>query len=126
MNKILVIEDDAGLIKMYHEKLTEEGFEVYDEGDGEGGLARALKEHPDLILLDINLPKMDGITVMKKLREDAWGRSVPIVIVSNLNANDERMRAVVKNEPAYYLLKPDYTLEDVLSKIKEVLNKTVL
>lgn len=121
MNKILMVDDDTELIKMYRAKLTQEGFEFMDAMDGEEGLALALKNHPDLILLDINMPKMDGVTMMRKLRGNDWGRTVPIVIISNLEANDERMRSIVEDEPAYYLLKPSHTLADVVSKIEEVL-----
>ena len=119
--KILIVEDDPLLLKMYHDKFAKEGFGVEDALNGEEGLEAAIGEHPDLILLDINMPKMDGLTMMGKLREDKWGHSVPIILITNLDANDERMKAVTRDEPAFYLLKKDYTLEDLLSKVREVL-----
>lgn len=123
MNKILIIEDDTSLLKAYKEKLIREGFGVQGVTDGEAGLALALKEHPDLILLDILLPKMDGMEVMKELRSDQWGNKVPIIILTNLETDDERLRIITKGEPAYYLMKLNYTIAEVVSKIKEVLAK---
>lgn len=120
MKKVLIVEDDTLVLKAYHDKFVEEGFEVHDALDGEQGLAVALNMHPDAIFLDLNMPRMDGMTVMKKLREDVWGRKVPIVIITNLELNDDRLKGVVRDEPAFYLLKKNYTLEDLVSKVKEV------
>ena len=121
MGKILVIEDDASLLEAYKTKLTNEGFEVQVAMDGEDGLALALKEHPDMILLDIILPKMDGMEVMKILRADEWGSTVPIIIITNFDADNERLPGITQGKPAYYLMKLNYTIEDVVEKIREVL-----
>ncbi len=120
MKKVLIVEDDTLILKAYHDKFVEEGFEVHDAMDGERGLTMALAMHPDAILLDLNMPRMDGMTVMKKLREDAWGKKVPIVIITNLELNDDRLKGVVRDEPAFYLLKKNYTLEDLVSKVREI------
>lgn len=122
MTKILLIEDDETLSRMYQTKLVNHGYEVMVAIDGESGLKLALDEHPDLILLDIRLPKMDGITVMHKLREDKWGKNASIVILSNLDTDDTRLSAVVTDQPVYYLLKANNTPEQVLEKIKDVLD----
>lgn len=126
--KILVIEeveDDASLGNVLHDKLGLEGFRVLEAKDGEEGLEIALSEHPDLILLDIIMPKMDGMTMMKKLREtNAWGKSVPIILLTNLSADDEKInKAITDNEPAYYLVKANYTISDLVEKIKERLSR---
>lgn len=126
--KILVIEaveDDSSLRNVLHEKFTVEGFSVLDAKDGEEGLAIALREHPDLILLDIVLPKMDGITMMKKLRQDGeWGKNVPIILLTNLSADDEKInQAVTDNEPAYYLVKSNWKINDLVEKVRERLNR---
>ena len=84
-------------------------------------LAHALKDRPDLILLDLIMPKMDGMTVMNKLRQDEWGKTVPIIILTNLNMDDKIMRGVSKDEPAYYLMKAEVKLEDIVAKVREVL-----
>lgn len=122
MPHILFIEDDECLTATYKEKFEEEGFTLSVEKDGEEGLRNALMLHPDLILLDIKIPKMDGMTVMNKLRKDKWGSKVPIIILTNFDTNDERIPEVVANHPAYYLLKADTTLEEVVNRVREVLN----
>ncbi len=71
--KILVVEDDVPELNALRDKFTREGFSILTAKNGEEGLAIALREHPDLILLDIIMPVMDGITMLVKLREDSWG-----------------------------------------------------
>jgi DNA-binding response OmpR family regulator len=122
--KILVIEeveDDTSLRSVLRTKFIKEGFNVLEAGDGEEGLAIALHEHPNLIVLDILMPKMDGITMMEKLRHvNEWGKKVPIILLTNVSADDERInKAVTENEPAYYLVKANYTISDLVEKIKE-------
>ena len=121
------VEDDNSLRRVLSDKLTHEGFGVYEAKDGEEGLAVALSEHPDLILLDIKMPKMDGLTMMKKLRQtDEWGKHVPIIMLTNLSANDNHINQVItENEPAYYIVKSDYTLDELVKKIRERLSKVL-
>ena len=121
IKRILLVEDDTTLAEMYQKKFDVEGFDVLSASDGEKGLKIALEEHPDIILLDLLMPKMDGMTIMKKLREDDWGKDVPIIILTNLNANDKIIQGVTEDRPAYYLMKINDTPNDVVLKIKEVL-----
>lgn len=121
MAHILLIEDDESLIATYKAKFEGEGLTLSIEKNGEEGLRNALTHHPDLILLDIKMPKMDGMTVMKKLREDKWGAKVPIIILTNFDINDNRIPEVVAGSPAYYLLKADTTLEEMVDRVREVL-----
>jgi DNA-binding response OmpR family regulator len=126
--KILVIEeveDDTSLRNVLHDKFALEGFSVLEARNGEEGLAIALSEHPDLILLDIVMPKMDGLTMMKKLREaNEWGKNVPIILLTNLSADDEKInQAIMENEPAYYLVKSNWKIDDLVEKIKERLSR---
>jgi|SRR3989344_2507721 len=128
--KILVIEeveDEKSLRDVLHDKFSLEGFGVLEAKDGEEGLATALREHPDLILLDIVMPKMDGLTMMKKLREvNEWGKNVPIILLTNLSADDNKInQAITDNIPAYYLVKANYTIEDLVEKIRERLSRQV-
>jgi len=117
MKKILVIEDEPILSKALGDNLAQEGFEVLRALDGEEGLNLALSEHPDLILLDILLPKMDGLTLLDKIREDSWGKSVPVIILSNLSGPAYVAEAIENvNE---YLVKVDWKIEDIIKKIKE-------
>ena len=115
--KILVIEDDQSLRKALSEKIVAEGYVFLEAKDGEAGLELALQHKPDLILLDIIMPKMDGITMLKKLREDEWGKSAPIIVLTNLDSVSNL--AEVLNEDVHdYLIKADWSLEDIAKKIK--------
>jgi len=122
--KILVIEtveDDTPLREVLRDKLAREGFSVIEAKDGREGLAAAVRERPDLILLDIAMPVMDGITMMAKLRQmDEWGKRVPIILLTNLSVDDARInQAIADYEPAYYLVKSDWTIDALVGKIRD-------
>ena len=123
--KILIVEDEEVINKIYTDELRDQGFSVITASNGLEGLELALREKPDLILLDILMPKMDGLTMMDTLREkNLYGKKVPIILLTNLSASEEKiMQAITKNEPAYYLVKSDWSLEDVVEKIRERLNR---
>ena len=125
--KILIVEDEAIISKTYAEELRDQGFLVLTAMNGSAGLKIASREKPDIILLDILMPVMDGLTMMGKLRESGlYGKNVPIILLTNLSASEEKiMKAITKDEPAYYLVKSDYTLSGVLEKIKERLARKV-
>ena len=122
---ILIVEDEPALLKVYAEGLNEAGFRVLRAKNGQEGLELAPLHKPDLILLDILMPVMNGLTMMKKLREEhLWGKGVSIIFLTNLSASEEKiMKAITDYEPAYYLIKSDYTLEGVVEKIKERLSR---
>lgn len=120
--KILIVEDELAILRATSDRLAEEGYEMLEAKDGADGLEQALKEHPDLILLDILMPKMDGVQVMKRLREDAWGEKVPVILLTKLDLDDKKLREVVQYSAAYYLVKRDWSLEDVVEKVKEIIS----
>jgi len=116
---ILIIEDDESLRKILSHTLNGEELNVLEAQDGEEGLKKALTEHPDLILLDIVLPKMDGLTVLKKLREDeAWGKEVPVVTLTNLS-DIKTVSEMLEHGASDYLIKSEWKLEDLVRKVKE-------
>ncbi len=119
--KVLIVEDEPPMLMALSEKFRKENFDVLEAKNGEEALKSALKNHPDLILLDLIMPKMDGMTVMKKLREDEWGKKAPIIIITNLNMDDKIVKSVSKDEPAFYLMKAEMRMEDIVAKAKEVL-----
>ncbi len=125
--KILLVEDDAIISKVYADELKDAGFQVIIALNGQDGLKLALQEKPDLILLDIIMPIMDGLAMMKELRgKNLYGKNVPIILLTNLSPDEERiMQAIVESEPAYYLIKSDWDLSQVLEKIKERLSRTI-
>jgi two-component system, OmpR family, alkaline phosphatase synthesis response regulator PhoP len=118
---ILIVEDDKSLLNALVDKFTREGFDVLKADNGKEGLDIALDKGPDLILLDILLPIMDGLNVLKKLREESdWGKKVPIILLTNVSADtDEINKTVEEYEPAYYLVKSDLELDEVVEKVKE-------
>ncbi|NOQ67982.1 response regulator [Patescibacteria group bacterium] len=116
--KILVIEDEATLQKALNDVLAQEGYDVLNALDGMLGLDLALKENPDLILLDIILPKMDGFEVLKKLKEK--DSQIPVVILTNLSDINDIQKALDLGATTY-LVKADFHLDDVLKKVKETL-----
>lgn len=119
--KILMVEDDSSLLNVLVDRFTEEGFSVLKGLTGEDGLDLAIKNHPDLILLDIVMPKMDGITMLRKLREDAWGKKALVILLTNLSADDKIMKAVTELEPSYYLIKTDWKINDVVERVEKAL-----
>lgn len=121
MAKILIVEDEQVLREMYQKLLTNHGYQVKTAVDGEMGLKLALEDHPDLILLDVRMPRMDGIAMMHKLRADDWGKQVSIIILTNFDANDERLAAVITDQPSYYLIKANNPPDNVLEKIEKAL-----
>lgn len=123
--KVLIVEDEAVINKVYTEGMIDEGFTAISAMNGKDGLDMALKEKPDIILLDILMPVMDGLEMMQKLRDaNSYGKSVPIILLTNLSASEDKiMSAITKNEPAYYLVKSDWNLSDVVDKVRERLKK---
>ncbi|MBZ9572118.1 response regulator [Patescibacteria group bacterium] len=117
---ILVVEDERAMLQILADRFTDEGFSVLEAKNGEEGLERAIKEHPDLILLDIILPKMNGITMLKKLRVDNWGKDVPVIILTNLSDMGTIAKAL-KDGVYDFLVKTDWKLEDIVKKVKEKL-----
>jgi DNA-binding response OmpR family regulator len=118
--KILVIEDEATLQKALNEVLSKEGYEVVSSLDGLKGLELAQSENPDLILLDIILPKMDGFEVLKRIKENDKISQIPVIILTNLSDMNDIQKALDLGATTY-LIKADFHIEDVLKKISEVL-----
>src|SRR3989338_7447968 len=88
-SKILIVEDDPFLRELYQLKLSEEGFEVFIAQNGEEGFAVASREVPELILLDILMPKVDGYEMLKKVKRDGRTNKIPVIIFSNLSQREE-------------------------------------
>jgi len=121
--KVLVIEDDQFLRDLITKKLTKEGFEVEVAIDGQEGLQKAQTNLPNLILLDIILPVLDGFEVLKQIRGSADKKiaGIPIVLLSNLGQESdvEKGKALGAND---YLIKAAFTTDEIVEKLKKVLN----
>ncbi len=122
--KILIVEDDILLAKTLSEYLQDEGYSVYMAKDGLEGYSLTKKYKPDLVLCDINMPKMDGISMLKKIRSKDWGKKLRIMMLTNYS-DEEKVLEALKHSVFNYLIKSDWELEGVVDKIKEQLNKSI-
>jgi len=118
--KILIIEDDKFLRELIVQKLTKEGYEIAEAVDGEEGVKKFKEEMPDLVLLDLILPGIDGFEVLSRVKKDPEVSSVPVIILSNLGQKDDVERGL--NLGAVdYLIKAHFTPGEIIDKIKLVL-----
>ena len=120
--KILFIEDEPTLQKEIEEIFKQEDFEMFAAFDGEKGLESAKKTKPDLILLDLILPKKDGFEVLKELKADEKTKNIPVIVLTNLEGMGDVEKALELGATTY-LVKANYELEDVVTKIKGLLKK---
>lgn len=117
--KILIVEDETAMLNALVKKFSASGFKVFGAENGEEGLKLALKEKPHLLLLDIIMPKIDGITLAQKIREDQrWGAKVPIVMLTNLSDPDQVAEAA-RFDVYDFLVKTDWRLDDVVELVKK-------
>lgn len=114
---ILIIEDNAATLQTLTKAFQRAGISVLSALDGEQGLTQALGERPAAIVLDILMAKMDGITMLKKLRQDAWGKEVPVIILTNLTYLEDMPE--VKSLASEFLLKADVTMDDIVLQVKK-------
>jgi len=120
--KILIVEDEQDMRRVIAAKCAEYGFSTLEATNGEEGLNRALKEHPDVILLDLEMPKMDGVEMLKELRKDEWGKDVPVVVLTNFK--DSEKVADVLGAGAYDYVVKGGELEDIMKIVRQKLGLT--
>ena len=118
--KILLADDDMTLHEMYAERLRTEGYTIVSAYDGEEALEKTYKEKPDLILLDIMMPKVNGIDVMKKLREDEQTAGIPIILLTALVQEINKLKEMMKGSDQY-LIKSEIMPGDVIAAIEKSL-----
>lgn len=121
MPKILLIDDDSLLVRMYERKFKLDGSEVETAFDGKTGLAKAAEFKPNLILLDIMMPEMNGLEVLEKLKADEGSKAIPIILLTNLGGSQEDIDRGLGLGAVAYLVKADYTPAEVVAKVKEIL-----
>ncbi|MCX6796032.1 MAG: response regulator [Candidatus Falkowbacteria bacterium] len=115
--KVLIVEDELKLQKAISDKVVREGWLAINASNGEEGLRAALKDKPDIVLLDIIMPVMDGLTMLKELRKKS---NMPVLILTNLYDENKLIEAF--RAGSYdYLVKANYSLNEVIDKIREVL-----
>jgi len=119
--KILVVEDESAVNYALSLKFNSiKGVELFFAKDGEQGLNMALEKKPDLILLDLIMPKMDGMEMLKRLRQDNWGKNVKVIILSNLTHPDKEREAKELGVEDY-IVKADWKLEEVVKLVESKL-----
>lgn len=112
--KILIVEDEQPIVKILKEKLKK--YELYSAGNGIEGLEMAKKIKPDLILLDLIMPKMDGTEMLKKLRSTSWGKHIPVMILSNLSYTEKEKEEILSTVDDY-LVKSNWNIQDITNKV---------
>lgn len=122
-NKILIVEDDEDFVWLVIQGLMREKFAVVAASNGQEGLDMIKKERPDLVLVDIMMPIMDGLTMLEKLRQGGdYEKNLPVILLTNLSANSEEIiQKVAETEPAHYIVKVNFAIKQVVEKIKELL-----
>ena len=120
--KILFIEDESALQRTFGDILKREGYEMISALDGEVGLKLAKTKKPDLILLDLILPKVHGFEVLNKLKEDEETKDIPVIVLTNLEGIGDVEKAIELGATTY-LVKANYSLEEVIEKIKKALGE---
>ncbi|OGF28800.1 hypothetical protein A2477_04405 [Candidatus Falkowbacteria bacterium RIFOXYC2_FULL_47_12] len=119
-SSILIVEDDQTIATMYSVSLQNEGYTVSVAENGEQGLILARETHPGVILLDIIMPKMDGFSMLKELKNDEATKEIPVVLLTNLGQDEDKERGEQLGA-SDYLVKTDYTPRQVSEKIKTYL-----
>ncbi len=124
MSKILIVEDEAALLRSLSDELKLSGYETFEAKDGEEGLKMALeKDDLDLIILDLAMPKMNGMDVLKNIRENPSKAGLPVIILTNLDADNKIIGQIPDLNPSFYLMKHSMTPEVLLAKVEECLLK---
>ncbi len=117
---IVLVEDDRFLANIYKTKFEMEGFKVTVEENGESGLAEIIKKKPDVVLLDILLPKMDGFTVLEKLKAESKTKDIPVILLTNLGQKDDVDKGLEMGA-VDYLIKAHFKPSETVEKVKKVL-----
>jgi len=121
MAKILLVDDDALMVKMYQTKFKADGFDIEAALDGEAGLKKVAEFKPDLILLDVMMPKMNGLEMLKKVKENKETKAIPVIMLTNVGGSEADVERALSLGAVTYLVKASYTPKEVVQKVKEVL-----
>jgi len=122
MTKVAIIEDDIAIVQMYRMKFTGLDYKVVTAGNGEDGLVLIEKERPDIILLDLMMPIMNGDTMLRKLRETEWGKEIKVIVLTNMGEN-EMPTVIGDSNVVDYIVKADMTPKQVAEKVRTALSE---
>lgn len=118
---VLLVEDDMALRELYAMALLKAGFDILMAENGEQGVALAIKHHPSLILLDIDMPIMNGHQAAEKLRLDSWGKGARIIFLTNHSDVQNMAHAAMQN-PKDYIVKADVPIKDMINQVRIAIN----
>ena len=121
MAKVLLVDDDSSIRTLYGDQFERHGFEVKVVHDGREALTELSKSKPDVVLLDMMMPQMDGMGFLKELRDSPHSYNIPVIILTNLEPTDIVLQGILKYKPAYYMLKFNTAPQDIVQKINDVL-----
>lgn len=121
MAKILLVDDDPLLVRMYQKKLENDGYEVATADDGDKAISKVDEFNPDLILLDIMMPKVNGYEVLKNLKSKEATKKIPVVLLTNVSSADADLEKGMELGAVAYLVKAGNRPSAVVSKVKEIL-----
>lgn len=120
IKKVCIVEDEPMIQEIYKIKLEEEGFQVITANDGEEGFELIKKELPDIALVDVSMPKIDGITLIRMLQKDEVLLKIPIIVTSNVN-DENTLKKAGELDVKFYLVKSLFTPKDVVQIVREAL-----
>jgi len=118
-NKILIVDDEPALLSALVDKFTRKGFNVETAENGKTGLKTALKTKPNLILLDIIMPVMDGISMLYKLRDNAWGKKVKVILLTNLSDPETAKSKSFTKKIDGYLVKSNCKINEIVRQVNK-------
>lgn len=121
MHTILVVEDEPLLQELLVTELTKAGFTVLTANDGMEGAKLVLSNYPDLILTDILMPNMDGLSMLQEIRKNEKAKHIPVIVLSNLSDPDAKTQAL-ENEADGYIVKAEVDIPEVIKQIKKILH----
>ena len=122
--KILIIDDEKLIVKAFKDHLSRKGYEIAVAFDGEEGFVKAKEFKPDLILLDILMPKIDGITLLKELKNNSATESIPVIMITNLES-DENIKETKKLGSTVYLIKSNHDLSAISEEIEKTFKRQI-
>lgn len=120
IKKVCIVEDEPMIQEIYKIKLEEEGFQVITANDGEEGFELIKKELPDIALIDVSMPKIDGVTLIRMLQKDEALLKIPVIITSNVN-DENTLKKAGELDVKFYLVKSLFTPKDVVRIVREAL-----
>lgn len=121
MKKILIVEDDPILLKIYTAKFSKNGYEVVAASGGEEGIRKVGEEKPDLVIVDLMMPKVDGVEVLRKLKSNEETKNIPVAILTVIHHETVDLPKDLLDQVVYYWIKDQVNPSDVLNDVKKIL-----